>query len=319
MKKIIFGIIIILSMYGALGSVNFMWYSQGDQRWDDTRLGNGRSSIGRSGCVVSCLSMLLNAEASNPHITPDGLNDWLRKNGGYSGSLMRWQVPGDIDGAGTGLELASQISRRNDWKYLSEELDKGNKVIVKVAGRRSHWVLVVKRDGPYDKASSYIVNDPGTESYTQRTLAYWGGFKAARSYSGNWLDEQAFDLASEIVVAPIPEDEVFLYELHDLPIPADVFVTLENKLSVGISGYFMLGLFDKNNQLAGTLDYEYATIGPDESIDLIYEMTDVSPLSEEGCDLRIIYSKHFSSVPSLFETIALPSKGVENFTDPSTN
>ncbi len=308
-------LIIGMAIYGVSFAVTFTWYSQGDSRWDKTRLGNSGSSIGNSGCVVSCLSMLLNAEASNPRITPDRLNDWLRKNGGFAGNLMRWQIPGQIDGSGPGMELQSQINRANDWKYLSEELDKGNKVIVKVSGRSSHWVLVVERDGPFDKASSYVVNDPGTESYEKRTLAFWGGFRAARSYSGNWLDEQAFDLISQINIVPVSTDEMFIYELGDLPVPADVFVTLENTLKVGIKGYFLLGLFDMNNNFVRTVDYEYASIGPAESIDLIYEMADITPINEQGQDLRIIYSKYFSTVPSLNESIALPSPGVINNTN----
>ncbi|HOZ01266.1 MAG TPA: hypothetical protein PLG20_05585 [Candidatus Syntrophosphaera sp.] len=312
--------IIILSIIGMLFFVTataetFPWYSQGDQRWDGKRLGLSGDSIGNSGCVLSCLSMLLNAEASNPRITPDILNDWLRKNGGFAGSLMRWQIPGQIDGNGTGFELVSQINRKNDWKYLSEELGKGHKVIVKVSGRASHWVLVTGRDGPFDQAASYTVNDPGTDNYVQRTLAYFGGFRAARSYSGNWLDEQAFDLKSQISVVPVSTDEQFIYQLGQLPLPADVFVTLENKLHVGITGYFMLGLFNTDNELQRVVDYEYASIGPDEKLDLIYEMADISPLNDKGCDLRIIYSKYFSDVPSLHESLALPSPGLVNATN----
>jgi hypothetical protein len=39
--------------------------------------------------------MLLNARASNELITPDRLIEWLKKNGGYAGSNMRWQIPGE--------------------------------------------------------------------------------------------------------------------------------------------------------------------------------------------------------------------------------
>jgi hypothetical protein len=136
---------------------SFNWYSQNDERWKSEQLGSGRTSIGNSGCVLSCLSMLLNAEASNEYITPDRLNEWLKKNGGYAGSNMRWQIPGEIDGNGLGLELVAQSKVKNDWDFLSSELAKGNKVIVKVTGRRSHWVLVVKQDGSKDKPSSYII------------------------------------------------------------------------------------------------------------------------------------------------------------------
>lgn len=310
-KKIILFLCAAL-IWNLAGAATFPWFSQVDSRWNSENLGYSRSSIGNSGCVLSCLSMLLNAEASNPRVTPDQLNDWLRRNGGYAGNLMRWQVPAQIDGLGPGLELVSQIERANDWRYLSDELDQGHKVIVKVSGRASHWVLVVDRDGPYDKASSYQVNDPGTGSYTKRNLAYWGGFKAARSYSGNWLDEQAFDLASQINIVPVAPDEAFLYELSKLPLPADVFVTLENQLRVGIAGYFLLGLFDGNNTFLRVVDYEYASLGPNESLDLIYEMADSTPINEQGCDLRIIYSKYFSTLPSLTEALTLPSNGMIN-------
>jgi hypothetical protein len=261
--------------------------------------------------------MLLNGEASNPYVTPDRLNTWLRQNGGFAGNLMRWQVPAELDGNGNGLELESQVSKVNDWEYLNGELEKGNKVIVKVKNKRSHWVLVVKRDGPVDKASSYIINDPGTSSYTHRTLAHYGGFKAARSYSGNWLDEDAFDLASNINVVPVPPEESFIYELGKLPLPADVFVTLENKLEVGIRGYFLLGLFDSEGNFIRTIDYEYASIGPSENLDLLYEMADINPINDQGCDLRIIYSKYFSNVPSLNEALELDSPGLLNQTSSS--
>lgn len=312
-------IILILAASALSATATFNWFSQSDSRWENARLGNSRSSIGSSGCVLSCLSMLLNAEASNPTITPDRLNDWLRKNGGYAGDLMRWQIAGQIDGSGLGLELQSQTEKNNDWDYLSSELEKGNKVIVKVKGRRSHWVLVVGRDGPENKASSYIINDPGMDSFQKRTLAHFGGFKAARSYSGNWLDEQAFSLKSQINVVPVADEESFLYELSSQPVPADVFVTLENELSVGISGYFMLGLFDTNNKLVRTVDYEYASIGPDENLDLLYEMADITQLNDQGCDLRIIYSKHFNAIPSLNEALALPSPGLLNYTNSSAD
>ena len=96
-----------------INATNFSWFSQNDSRWKYNRLGRS-TSIGRSGCVVSCLSMLLNAEASNPYMTPDKLNNWLRKNGGYSGNNMRWQIPGLIDGEGLGMELEAQSTSYNN-------------------------------------------------------------------------------------------------------------------------------------------------------------------------------------------------------------
>ena len=312
MKRLNLLLMLILCIPLLAGSFN--WYSQNDERWKSERLGSGNSSIGSSGCVLSCLSMLLNAEASNQYMTPDRLNEWLQKNGGYAGNNMRWQIPGEIDGSGLGLELVAQSTKRNDWDFLSGELEKGNKVIVKVNGRRSHWVLVIKQNGPKDNPSSYIINDPGIKEYEERTLAYFGGFKSARSYSGNWLDEQAFDLDSEINVVPVPQDELFLYDFAKLPHPVDVYVTLHNNLPVDITGYFILGLFDEDGNYIRTVDYEYVTVEASGKYDLLYELSDVKPLNEEHQELIIIYSKYFSAMPSLTESLELISKGIRNYT-----
>lgn len=305
MKKIYIALIVLI-LISNLIAADFPWFSQGDERWKQDRLGTSRkSTIGRSGCVLSCLSMLLNAEATNPRMTPDELNKWLKKNGGYSGSLMRWQIPGEIDGNGHGLELVAQISRANDWKFLSAQLALGNKVIVKVSGRRSHWVLVTKQDGPYNKAASYAINDPGTKSYVPRTLAYFGGFRAARSYSGNWLDEDAFNLETDIQIVPVSKDEFIFYDIVDAPHPADVYVRIENKLPVPITGYFILGLFDNEGNFLRNIDYEYSTIGPSETFDLLYQMDDITEVHNEEAFVNIIYSKYFSHMPSRYDTLAL--------------
>lgn len=292
--------------FSQLVSADFNWFSQGDERWKQDKLGTSKkTTIGRSGCVLSCLSMLLNAEASNPYITPGDLNSWLRSNGGYSGARMRWQIPGEIDGNGMGFELVAQIARSNDWKFLSEQMSKGNKVIVKVKGRRSHWVLVTKQNGPFNKASSYLINDPGTKSYVARTLAHYGGFKAARSYSGNWLDEDAFSLDTEINIVPVSSEEFLFYDMVNSPHPADVYVRIENKLQVPIVGYFILGLFDKDGNFIQTVDFEYATVEANQSYDLMYEMEDITDIQEKDYYVNILYSKYFSNMPSLHDTLAL--------------
>ncbi|HPS39363.1 MAG TPA: hypothetical protein PL124_08135 [Candidatus Cloacimonadota bacterium] len=310
-------LLVLLLIIASASAGTFSWYSQSDSRWNKDRLAGG-SSIGNSGCVLSCLSMLLNGEASNSRVTPDMLNDWLKKNGGYIGNDMRWQIAGKMDGDGNGMELVSESRKRNDWSYLSGELTKGNKVIVKVAGRASHWVLVIAQNGPDNKAASYIVNDPGQDSFQERTLAYFGGFISARSYSGNWLDETALNMESDIFVEPVVSDEYFLYDLNNVAHPADVYVTLSNKLPVDITGYFLLGMFDANNNLVSTVDYEPATVGANGSIDLIYQLPNIDELNADGRNLKIIYSKYFSAMPSLNDTVLPPNQRLQNKTNTTT-
>ncbi|HOD17625.1 MAG TPA: C39 family peptidase [Candidatus Cloacimonadota bacterium] len=304
MKKIYMALLLSICFLSLIAA-DFPWYSQGDERWKTDQLGKTGTTIGRSGCVLSCLSMLLNAEATNPRITPDELNNWLKENGGYSGANMRWQIPGEIDGNGWGLELVAQDRKVNNWKFLSEQLQKGNKVIVKVKGRRSHWVLVTKQIGPYNKASSYLINDPGMETYKERTLAHFGGFRAARSYAGNWLDEDAFSMDSDIQVVPVERDEYLFYDLVNSPHPADVYVRIKNNLPVPIKGFFILGLFDKDNNFLRALDYEYASVDSCGYYDLLYEMNDITSIQQNQDYVNILYSKYFSNLPSLNDTIAL--------------
>ncbi len=218
---------------------------------------------------------------------------------------MRWEIPGKIDGEGTGLELVKQDNIRNNWRFLSDQLAAGNKVIVKVAGRRSHWVLVVKQDGPYNSASSYLVNDPGLESYKRRTLAFWGGFRAARAYSGNWIDENAFEMETDIAVVPVQNEEFFLYDLYEIAHPADVFVTVTNKLPIDIGGYFILGLFDEYGNLVESMDFDYQNMEANGSADLMFEIADANRVLTEGLQLRIIFSKYYSPSPSIYDTFDL--------------
>jgi hypothetical protein len=315
MKKVYIALILTLVLT-YLAAAEFPWYSQGDERWKQERLGKSSRTIGRSGCVLSCLSMLLNAEASNPRITPDELNDWLKHNGGFSGANMRWQIPGQLDGEGKGLELVAQDTKPNNWKFLSSQLAQGNKVIVKVKGRRSHWVLVTKQNGPYNKASSYSINDPGMKNYKERTLAHFGGFKAARSYSGNWLDEEAFSMDSDIQVVPVEKDEFLFYDLFNSPHPADVYVRIKNNLQVPISGFFILGLFDRDDNFIQTVSYDYATIDSNGFYDLMYEMDDITELQKNDAYVNILYSKYFSNLPSANDTISLTKN---KFNDPNPN
>ncbi|PKN79286.1 MAG: hypothetical protein CVU48_05740 [Candidatus Cloacimonetes bacterium HGW-Cloacimonetes-1] len=302
MKKYIY-LILLLGQFFALNAVSFNWFSQNDPRWGGERLGSrGNTSIRKSGCVLTSLSMLLNAEASNPLTTPDKLNLWLKQNGGYAGSNMRWQMPGLMDGTGWGLELVSQNNSRDNWDFLSEQLSLGNKVIVKVAGRRSHWVLVVKQDGPKNHPSSYIVNDPGIKTYEPRTLAFWGGFRASRAFSGNWIDEKTFTLQSDISVVPVDNDEFFLYDLYQIAHPADVFVSIKNNLPVDIKGFFILTVFSADGSLVETVDYDYQTISADGSADIIYEIEDSSSLLTDGAQIKILFSKYYSDSPSLMDT-----------------
>lgn len=313
MKKKILLLLIIIATMSSLAAQTFNWYSQADSRWKYDKLGYSRyNTIGRSGCVLSCLSMLVNAEASTSAVTPDLLNSWLQRNNGFSGADMRWEVLSGIDGEIAGIQYEGQNNHRNDWDYLSDQLTKGNKVLVKVGYGRGHWVLVIAQNGPHNSPGSYIVNDPGTSQYKQKTLAAWGGFRAARSYSGNWIDASSVKMASNLTVTPVSKNESFLYNLIHIDHPADVYVSVKNNLGVPIVGYFLLAMFDKDGNYLKVIDSEFSAIPKNEAKDFLYSIDNMQDLLANKNELRLIFSKSYREGQNPTSTVALSPEDAAN-------
>ena len=64
--------------------------SQRDEHWKDKKLGNSNLTIGNYGCVVTALAMMFDS-------TPDRVNDYLKKHGGFKGANVIWaKIPGFI-------------------------------------------------------------------------------------------------------------------------------------------------------------------------------------------------------------------------------
>ncbi len=313
MNKKIYIILLLIAALSSLSAQTFNWYSQADSRWKHDTLGNSRyNTIGRSGCVLSCLSMLVNAEASTPAVTPDLLNSWLQRNNGFRGADMRWEVLSDFDDTIAGIQYEGQNNHRNDWEYLSNEITKGNKVVVKVGYGRGHWVLVIAQSGPQNNPASYIVNDPGISQYRFKTLADWGGFRAARSYSGNWIDANTVKMQTSLTVAPVSKNESFLYNLIHLDHPADVFVSVKNNLQVPIVGYFLLAMFDQDGNYLKVIDSELSAIPKNEVKDFLYSIENMQELLENKYELRLIFSKSYREGENPESVIALSPEEGEN-------
>jgi len=300
--------LILLAML-AVGAYaqDFNWYSQGDSRWKYKSLGNSSyNTIGRSGCALTCVSMLLNAEASNPEVTPDQLNTWMRQNGGFRGADIRWEMASCFDGLAQGLELVAQSNKKNDWDFLTNELAKGNKVIVKVPTSRGHWVLVTNQDGPFDEPSSYTVNDPGSRDFQQKTLASWNKFYAARSFSGNWIDSQHLNISGKLVVSPSDTEENFIYNLANINSPADVYCKLKNNLSTPIAGYVFLTLFDENDKFIKIVDFDYLKIDQENTADVLMSVDDYKELETHLYRFKLVWAKQYDyqSFPVNYVTLA---------------
>jgi hypothetical protein len=130
--------------------------SQVDPRWKDVQLGTSFSTIGGYGCLITCVSMMLDYYGFDTN--PALLNEELKGNAGYSnGNLLMWgQVPVIFPGV---TYDGKWEGSRND--IIDKCLADGKPAIIHVdynpatSAIEQHWVLVVgKKDG------KYIINDP---------------------------------------------------------------------------------------------------------------------------------------------------------------
>lgn len=70
-------------------------FSQRDGRWANAQLGSSGLTIGKAGCLLTCISSL--AADWGVATDPARLNDWLRANGGFvNGSLISFGALGRL-------------------------------------------------------------------------------------------------------------------------------------------------------------------------------------------------------------------------------
>jgi len=133
-------------------SLNVPYFNQKDSRWANVTLGSSKSTVGKAGCVTTCIAM---AESFlyGYSVTPKTLAKKL--NYSSSGDLY-WPE-------------SYKAYNKNDYLYkIYNELKNGRPVLVgaKTYSGGQHWVLVTGFKGGEIKASSFIIKDPGKSSRT---------------------------------------------------------------------------------------------------------------------------------------------------------
>ena len=59
---------------------------QNDEKWKNTKLGNSNETIGGWGCLLTSVTMMLNAIGYNE--TPETVNEKMKKAGGFQGAFF---------------------------------------------------------------------------------------------------------------------------------------------------------------------------------------------------------------------------------------
>ena len=158
------------------GTMGNYFFSQRASGWNNTQLGTGIDTIGKSGCALTCVAMLLKwANGVSYNVDPSQLNDWLKANGGYNIDLIYWDIAANYDGT-SGLQWVGRTDATDDWASLDSELAAGNKPIVSVkygGTGANHFVIVYERSGASGIPSSYKILDPNDLSFdSTKTLGF---------------------------------------------------------------------------------------------------------------------------------------------------
>ena len=138
-------------------------WGQRDPRWKDVPLGYGPTTIGRYGCVVTCLAMIASAAAGTA-ITPDEANDRLRQAQAFTGedgNLVIWgRVAKALPLKFEGLYVCRY--RPAPIAAINGALEAGHFVLAEVdlvpgGQMNQHWVVLV---APVRGGIDYEIADP---------------------------------------------------------------------------------------------------------------------------------------------------------------
>lgn len=142
--------------------MNIVPLSQNDPRWSRVTIGHTKLTIGRYGCTLTALTMLLNYFRSS-NLTPIEVNDALTQAGGFDslGRLL-WSVVSKVYPE---VKFTKRARNYNNWEVSLYVYAKRLPVMVEVyfpATREPHWVLFIgfRRmidpiDGTIKKTSTY--------------------------------------------------------------------------------------------------------------------------------------------------------------------
>jgi len=155
-----------------------IWYSQLDPRWQHIKLGNGTSTIGSWGCLMTCMAMTLTAFGTPT--TPPELNQKAIANDHFTGSAIGFVAPcgiGSLRYRGNATSWPnSNVPQTRPWtgedpiQRIDTALAEGNIVVTQVdtkpnnslfdSHNEQHWVIIVQRTAD---GSDYLIIDPLTK------------------------------------------------------------------------------------------------------------------------------------------------------------
>lgn len=142
----------------AHSQADWQFFSQRDSRWSANRLGASGLTVGRYGCAMTSVAMVLSGGGAN--VDPGRLNAYMSASGGYtSGGLIYWGVAAGYDGPGGVLWQAT--ATLTSPAQLKSWIDQGLGVVVQSRRFASgHWCAIRRYEGAGNTWNSFVYWDP---------------------------------------------------------------------------------------------------------------------------------------------------------------
>jgi hypothetical protein len=197
---------------------------QNDDQWKDVPLGaSGESTIGKWGCLLTSVTMMLNGIGYNE--TPVSVNDKMKKVGGFQGSLFIPSMLPYVWGNVAYRDMQKCETTPAPIAYIDAAVAAGKPVILQVdwnkqQGIQTHFVLVKQKKG-----DDYVIYDPykyggdAPDKEVLLTTRYkFNGAKLATEISAVlWFEN--YSLAApeppKKTTVPVPAEKFILYTAQD--------------------------------------------------------------------------------------------------------
>lgn len=173
-------------IYGSNGSGEYVNWRQGDPSWANVRIGNTSSTVGRIGCLVTSIAILIEKSGVNTTISPFNPGTFveaLNKNGGFDGyGNLQYAA---VNKAVPGFEYAGNVnlrekSRSEKLATISQYFSQGYYLTAEVKGATQgsqHWVAITGVD-----SVNVMMVDPASSQ-----TIMWNAYEVSKTTQFNYF------------------------------------------------------------------------------------------------------------------------------------
>jgi hypothetical protein len=196
---------------------------QNDEKWQNIKLGDSSITIGKWGCLLTSVTMMLNGIGYRE--TPATVNEKMKRAGGFKDALFIPSLVPVVWSNCVWRDMQDCTSYPAPIARIDAEVAAGKPVILQVdwnqqAGVQTHFVLVKERRG-----DDYVIYDPfryggdGPDKEVLLTTRYkYNGARLETEISAVlWFD--AYNLARpeppEVSRVPVPAEHYTLYAMEE--------------------------------------------------------------------------------------------------------